>query len=101
MLCTLKRCVLGQLSEETEINYHITQLPDKFQDWYKRKFGKDPTAELLSFMERELYHAIITLLLNPELKEAYLHGTDFEFWDGVVRRMFPRFFIHSMDYKER
>lgn len=33
---------------------------------------------------------------------AYVHGYDTdEFWDGVMRRIFPRFFTYATDYLEK
>ena len=32
--------------------------------------------------------------------DAYVHGIILEFSDGILRRLFPRFFTYSADYPE-
>ena len=71
------------------------------QEWYHATFGVYATAETLAHLKRELFHAIWILLLDDELRAAYFHGEDMEFWDKVWRRVFPRFFTYSMDYLEK
>lgn len=46
-------------------------------------------------------HAIWLLLLDPEFMDAYVHGIILEFSDGILRRLFPRFFTYSADYPEK
>jgi hypothetical protein len=46
-------------------------------------------------------HKIWELLLDPEFLHAYEHGIVLECADGVVRRIFPRFFTYSTDYPEK
>ncbi|RXW11688.1 hypothetical protein EST38_g14167 [Candolleomyces aberdarensis] len=60
---------------------YIPKLPNDFQDWYKKTFGKHATAEMLAHIRKELFHAIWTLLLDDELRHTYLHGEEMQFWD--------------------
>jgi hypothetical protein len=46
-------------------------------------------------------HAIWALLLNPEFMHAYEHGIVIKCADGVMRRVYPRFFTYSADYPEK
>jgi hypothetical protein len=46
-------------------------------------------------------HKIWELLLDPEFLHAYEHGIVLKCADGVVRRIFPRFFTYSADYPEK
>jgi hypothetical protein len=47
-------------------------------------------------------HAIWDLLLSdPEFQKAYDHGIVILFPNGILRRVFPRFFSYSADYPER
>jgi hypothetical protein len=52
-------------------------------------------------MKRDLMSAIWRLLLTAELLHAYVHGILIQFADGIVRRVFPRFFTYSADYPEK
>ncbi|KAF9029873.1 hypothetical protein BJ165DRAFT_1359164 [Panaeolus papilionaceus] len=80
---------------------YIPKLPDDIQEWYFKTFGVYATKETLSHLRRELFHAVWQLLLDDDLREAYLNGMDVVFWDQVKRLVFPRFFIYSMDYLEK
>jgi hypothetical protein len=57
--------------------------------------------ETLKHLKRELMHAIWELLLDPEFMHAYEHGIVIECADGILRRLFPRFFTYSADYPEK
>ena len=46
-------------------------------------------------------HKVWELLLDPEFLHAYEHGIVLKCADGVVRRIFPRFFTYSADYPEK
>jgi hypothetical protein len=82
-----------------EINFW--QLVDTIQDAYCAEFGKSATAAVLTHCKRDLMHAIWTLLLDAELMHAYVHGIVVECIDGILQRLFPRFFIYSADYPEK
>jgi uncharacterized protein YunC (DUF1805 family) len=41
------------------------------------------------------------LLSDPDFRKAYFCGIVILCWDGVIRRVFPRFFTYSADYPER
>lgn len=45
--------------------------------------------------------AIWALLLDDDFMYAYEHGFVIECADGVIRRLFPRFFTYSADYPEK
>lgn len=77
------------------------QLPDEIQDAYREEFGVPPPAEYLTHLKRELMHAVWDLLLTVEFIHAYLHGVVIKCYDGVTRRIFPRFFTYSADYPEK
>jgi hypothetical protein len=46
-------------------------------------------------------HKVWELLLDPEFLHAYEHGIVLKCADGIVRRIFPRFFTYSADYPEK
>ena len=46
-------------------------------------------------------HAIWKLLLDDRLMDAYKNGIVIKFSDGILRRVFLRFFTYSADYPEK
>jgi len=70
----------------------VFQLPDNIQEAFNQAFGKAASAETLTHLKRELIHAIWALLLNEKFMHAYEHGIIVECADGVLRRLYPRFF---------
>jgi hypothetical protein len=79
----------------------ILKLPDTVQDLYRSIFDFSATASTLTHLKRELIHAIWNLLLDSEFMHAYEHGIVIPFADGILRRVFPRFFTYSADYPEK
>lgn len=76
--------------------------PDDIQDVYRMTFGTTASDEVLSFLRRELWQDIWTkLLLTDGLKEAYENGILVKCADGIMRRLYIRFFTYSADYKEK
>ncbi len=79
----------------------MDQIPDKIQDAYLKYFGKPASAAILTFLKRELIHAIWAKLLSPEFMDAYVNGIVVFCADNIYRRIFPRFFVYSADYPEK
>ena len=77
------------------------QLPDTFQDRYTELVGQPASSGTITHLKRDIFHKIWELLLDPELLDAYEHGIVLKCADGVVRRIFPRFFTYSADYPEK
>jgi len=77
------------------------QLPDNLQEIYTDIFGEATTDEVYTFCKRELLQAIWELLLDGEFMHAYEHGIVIRCSDGIIRRVFPRFFTYSADYPEK
>ncbi|KAJ7467308.1 hypothetical protein B0H11DRAFT_1732841, partial [Mycena galericulata] len=76
--------------------------PDDIQDVYRKTFGTTASDVVLSFLRRELWQEIWTkLLLTDGLKEAYENGILVKCADGIMRRLYIRFFTYSADYKEK
>jgi hypothetical protein len=63
--------------------------------------GLAASAATITHLKRELMHAAWLLLLDPEFMHAYEHGIVMECADGIIRRIFPRFFTYSADYPEK
>ena len=80
---------------------HFIKLPSNIQDLYKKIYGVHASDEVLRFCKTELMQAIWLLLMDEEFMEAYEHGMLVTCGDGVVRRLFPRFFSYSADYPEK
>jgi len=66
-----------------------------------KAFGVPPPPDVITHCRRELYHAVIKLILEGKFAEAYKHGIVIEFPDGIHRRVFPRFYCYSADYPEK
>ena len=79
----------------------MPQLPDSFADEYTKAFGVAPPPDVFTHCRRELYHAVVKLILEGKFVEAYKHGIVIEFPDGISRRVFPRFYCYSADYPEK
>ena len=67
----------------------------------KQHYGEPASAEMLTHLRRELMQAIWALILDDDLKDAYVNGIPLKFSDGVIRRLFIRFFIYGADYPEK
>ncbi|KAI0717666.1 hypothetical protein C8T65DRAFT_528232, partial [Cerioporus squamosus] len=80
---------------------YIPELPDSLKHDYAKAHNRYPNADVLKFCKRELYQQVWHLLLDPEFREAYKNGIVLKCGDGVVRRLFPRFFTYSADYPEK
>ena len=76
-------------------------MPDSFVDFVLERTGKGPNAVLETHCRRELYHAQLKVLLDPEFMYAYEHGIVFMCPDGIERRFYPRFFTYTADYPEK
>jgi len=82
------------------LNY--LQLGDDIHEFYQEKFGKVPTAEMLTHLRRELMQAVwLKLFDDDEFMHAYLHGFEMDFLDQLMAILFPRFLAHSADYPEK
>lgn len=79
----------------------VSKLPDWVQDTYRTVYDAAPSTDVLTFLKRELIHAIWKLILNDDFMNAYVFGTIVLCADGVSRRLFPRFFCYSADYPEK
>ncbi|KAI0704524.1 hypothetical protein C8T65DRAFT_578127 [Cerioporus squamosus] len=80
---------------------YIPSLPDDIKDAYEKVYGAMPTADTLKFCKRELFCRIWLMLLDEDFMTAYRDGILLKCGDGVVRRLFPRFFTYSADYPEK
>ncbi|PPQ85893.1 hypothetical protein CVT26_001311 [Gymnopilus dilepis] len=79
--------------------HHIAYIPS---DIYMKAFdGVAASAATITHLKRELMHAIWLLLLDAEFMSAYVNGIIVKCADGIIRRIFPRFFTYSADYPEK
>ncbi|SJL13966.1 uncharacterized protein ARMOST_17418 [Armillaria ostoyae] len=70
-------------------SHHLVYFPvllDNIQDVYMKTFGLPASKELL---------------LDADFMETYEHGIIIECADGILRRIYPRFFTYSADYPEK
>ena len=74
---------------------------DDFQETYTSHFHEPATAETYTHCKCELYQSIWDLLLDEKFMHAYKYGIMVHCADGIMCRMFPRFFSYSADYPEK
>ncbi|KAK1235358.1 hypothetical protein PQX77_001424 [Marasmius sp. AFHP31] len=77
------------------------KLPKLFQDTYRQFYNSPATKEVLTHCKRELMQAVWFLLLDEDFRHAWVYGLLILCADGVLRRIFPRFFSYSADYPEQ
>ncbi|KAL6302742.1 hypothetical protein BKA93DRAFT_827245 [Sparassis latifolia] len=80
---------------------YIPKLPDNVQDFIREQNGKEATAQMLAHCRCELMHTVWKLLLGDHFEEACRHGIVVRCGDGIMRRLYPRFFTYSADYPEK
>ncbi|KAL4261253.1 hypothetical protein AB1N83_010639 [Pleurotus pulmonarius] len=80
---------------------YIPSLPDSLKDEYRKLHGHPPRPAYLTYLKRELMHAVWRLLLTAEFIHAYVHGIVIKCFDGIARLLFPRFFTYGADYPEK
>ncbi|KAK7007536.1 hypothetical protein R3P38DRAFT_2644843, partial [Favolaschia claudopus] len=82
---------------------YIPSLPDALQDELAKFHAKWATqkSDILTHCRRELMHAVWKHLLDDEFLHAYTYGIVIRCWDGIERRVYPRFFTYSADYPEK
>ena len=85
---------LSQCSESAQID-------DKFSEFYMKTYHRLPTAEVVTFVKRELIHRVLRLMFGGRFSEAHEHGIITECADRMIRRWFPWLACHSTDYPER
>lgn len=91
-------CLISLSTHHTDF---FLKLPDSIKDFYRNLFKMAPSADVLAHLKRELMHAVWDLLLTPEFIHAYVHGLVVKCYDGIERRIFPRFFTYGADYPEK
>ncbi|KAI0703342.1 hypothetical protein C8T65DRAFT_258430 [Cerioporus squamosus] len=80
---------------------YIPKLPDNFQDLAHEHVTRADISELMTHCRRELMHGVWCVLLSDEFVRACRHGIIVMCYDGVLRRLYPRFFSYSADYPEK
>lgn len=89
------------LSRPCSNSSRICQLPDHIRDEIQQKLGKGASKPVITHCNRELMHALWTILLDDEFIEAWKHGIVLVCNDGIKRRFYPRIFTYSADYPEK
>ncbi|KAJ7599659.1 hypothetical protein C8J56DRAFT_767114 [Mycena floridula] len=73
--------------------HHFVYMPSEF--------GAPASSHVLTFLKRQLFHAVWALLLTPKFMDAYVNGIIILCGDGIEQLVFPRFFTYSADYPEK
>lgn len=78
------------------------QIPDSLEDHLATFIPKSThRSQMLTHCRRELVHEVWRVLLDDEFIKAYEHGIVLNCADGILRRVYPRIFTLSADYKEK
>ncbi|KAF5378621.1 hypothetical protein D9757_009547 [Collybiopsis confluens] len=80
---------------------YIPKLSEDFKGWYQEQYGCTPTEAVMTFMRREIPHAIYAELFDKDFMNAYRDGIILRCGNKVTRSMFPRLFTWSADYPEK
>ncbi|KAI0315118.1 hypothetical protein OF83DRAFT_1293481 [Amylostereum chailletii] len=96
-----KYTLLKPTSGSCHHTMYVPKLGDDFVDAYTEIYGRPPSAAVLTHCKRELMHGVWTVLLDDDLMHAYEHGILVHCGDGILRRLFPRFFTYTADYPEK
>jgi hypothetical protein len=64
-------------------------------------FRTHTVSDVYTHCKHDLMQAIWRLLLNEKFVEAYNSGFVIKFVDGIVRRIFIRFYTYGADYPEK
>ena len=78
-----------------------SQLPGSVLQAYHDAYGVPPSATVLTFLKNELMQQIWLALMEEDFMDAYVNGFLHQCGDGIIRRIFPRFFAYSADYPEK
>ncbi|KAJ3786451.1 hypothetical protein GGU10DRAFT_419733 [Lentinula aff. detonsa] len=82
---------------------YIPSIPDSVKHEISR-FNvnwKTQAKEIITHCNRELMHAVWRFLLDDGFVHAYRCGIVIKCFDGIERRVYPRFFTYSADYPEK
>ncbi|KAI9067490.1 hypothetical protein FKP32DRAFT_1673036 [Trametes sanguinea] len=80
---------------------YIPKIPDEIEDFIHQHTDKADVKKILTHCRRELMHAVWRILLGDGFVEACRHGIVVKCYDGITRRLYPRFFTYSADYPEK
>ncbi|KAJ3858876.1 hypothetical protein EV359DRAFT_68646, partial [Lentinula novae-zelandiae] len=91
-----KDCAVHHLAYIPTIPDSVKHEISKFNVNWKTQAG-----ELITHCNRELYNTIWRFLLNNKFLHAYKYGIVIKCFNGIERRVYPRFFTYSADYPEK
>ncbi|KAI9059487.1 hypothetical protein FKP32DRAFT_1657872 [Trametes sanguinea] len=80
---------------------YIPKLPSDIEDLINKHVHVDGIDKILTHCRRELMQGVWRVMLSDEFVHAYRHGIVVKCYDGVTRRLYPRFFTYSADYPEK
>ncbi|TFY58685.1 hypothetical protein EVJ58_g6273 [Rhodofomes roseus] len=85
--------------------HHVAYIPKvhegELQTFIRQHGGGENMAAILTHCRRELMHGVWRLILGDKFRDAYTHGVVVKCGDGILRRIYPRFFSYSADYPEK
>ena len=79
----------------------FSKLPDSIKEFYQEHYGRDPNADMLAHLGRELTHGVLRLILGGSFADVHKNSRCVKCGDGVCRRWLLELLLHSADYKEK
>ncbi|KAJ2987670.1 hypothetical protein NUW54_g9360 [Trametes sanguinea] len=80
---------------------YIPKLPSDIDDLIHEHTHLEGVDKILTHCRRELMQGVWRVLLSDKFVHACRHGIVVKCYDGVTRRLYPRFFTYSADYPEK
>ncbi|KAI8973085.1 hypothetical protein BD414DRAFT_425210 [Trametes punicea] len=80
---------------------YIPKLPSDIDDLIHQHTDLEAIDKIVTHCRRELMHGVWRVLLSDSFVQACRHGIVVKCYDGVTRRLYPRFFTYSADYPEK
>jgi hypothetical protein len=71
------------------------------KEFYYKKYGKQPGADIMAHLKRELIHSSLQLVLGGAFADAKRNGHVTKSADNILRCWFPDVVLHSTDYIEK
>ncbi|KAH9854399.1 hypothetical protein C2E23DRAFT_726443 [Lenzites betulinus] len=96
-----KACIFHDIQGILQTHSMTSQLPSDIDDLIHKHTENQGIDKILTHCRRELMHGIWRVLLSDGFVHACQHGIVVECYDGITRRLYPRFFTYSADYPEK
>ena len=74
---------------------------DTIKEFYWEHYKKEPSAEMLTYLGRELTHGVLRLILGGSFVDACKNLRKVKCGDKILCCWLLELLLHSVDYKEK